>query len=478
MGYPNTQLLIHGQWRDAINGKTLAVINPATEQEIGRVAFAEKADLDLALDAAQKGFDIWRKTPAIERCKIMRQAAVLLRERSLAIATLMTQEQGKPVAEANAEITMAAEVIDWFAEEARRVYGRVVPSRNLAAQQMVLKEPVGPVAAFTPWNFPINQVVRKLSAALSAGCSIIIKAPEETPASPAGLLQAFMDAGVPAGVIGLVYGNPADISSYLIPHPIIKKITFTGSTPVGKQLTSLAGLHMKRVTMELGGHAPVIVCEDADVELAAKAAGAAKFRNAGQVCISPTRFLVHESLKDSFLQAIKAQASALQVGNGLDEGVSMGPLANPRRLAAMDMFTKDAIKSGAKVEMGGERIGNKGNFFSPTILSNVPLNAKVFNDEPFGPIAAMRTFKTLEDAIMESNRLPFGLASYAFTSSLKNAHRLSHGLQVGMLWVNQPAVAWPEMPFGGVKDSGYGSEGGSEALEAYLNTKSVSILCA
>jgi succinate-semialdehyde dehydrogenase/glutarate-semialdehyde dehydrogenase len=287
-----------------------------------------------------------------------------------------------------------------------------------------------------------------------------------------------MDAGVPAGVIGLVYGNPADISSYLIPHPIIKKITFTGSTPVGKQLTSLAGLHMKRVTMELGGHAPVIVCEDADVELAAKAAGAAKFRNAGQVCISPTRFLVHESLKDSFLQAIKAQASALQIGNGLDEGVSMGPLANPRRLAAMDMFTKDAIKSGAKVEMGGERIGNKGNFFSPTILSNVPLNAKVFNDEPFGPIAAMRTFKTLEDAIMESNRLPFGLASYAFTSSLKNAHRLSHGLQVGMLWVNQPAVAWPEMPFGGVKDSGYGSEGGSEALEAYLNTKSVSILCA
>jgi succinate-semialdehyde dehydrogenase/glutarate-semialdehyde dehydrogenase len=477
MTYQNTQLLIDGQWCDAADGKTLPVLNPATGLEIGRVAFASTPDLDRALAAAQKGFQAWRKVPAIERCKTMRQAAVILRERVSTIAALMTQEQGKPVAEAKAEIMMAADIIEWFAEEGKRVYGRVVPARNLLAQQMVLKDPVGPVAAFTPWNFPINQVVRKMSAALATGCSIIVKAPEETPASPAALLKAFADAGVPAGVIGLVYGDPAQISSYLIPHPTIRKITFTGSTPVGKQLAAMAGQHMKRVTMELGGHAPVIVCEDADVELAARAAGAAKFRNAGQVCISPTRFLVHESLKQSFVKAMVAQAEKLKVGNGLEDGTTMGPLANARRLSAMVEFTKDAVSKGASVATGGERIGSTGNFFAPTILSDVPLDAKVFNDEPFGPMAAIRTFNTMEEVIVESNRLPFGLASYAFTKSLKNAHMLAQELQVGMLWMNQPAVAWPEMPFGGVKDSGYGSEGGSEALEAYLNTKSVSILC-
>jgi succinate-semialdehyde dehydrogenase/glutarate-semialdehyde dehydrogenase len=389
----------------------------------------------------------------------------------------MTQEQGKPLAEAKGEIGMATEVIEWFAEEARRVYGRVVPSRNLLSQQLVLKDPVGPVAAFTPWNFPINQIVRKMSAALATGCSIIVKAPEETPASPAELLRAFVDAGVPPGVIGLVYGNPAEISNYLIPHPIIRKITFTGSTPVGKQLAAMAGQHMKRATMELGGHAPVIVAEDADVEMAAKAAGAAKFRNAGQVCISPTRFLVHESLRDAFAKAMVAQAESLKVGNGMDDGITMGPLANSRRLTAMAEFTADAIKHGASVATGGERIGSSGNFFAPTVLLDVSLQSKVFNEEPFGPMAAIRTFKTLDEAIDESNRLPFGLASYAFTRSLKNAHQLSQNLQVGMLWINQPAVAWPEMPFGGVKDSGYGSEGGSEALEAYINTKSVAIMC-
>ena len=476
-GYANTQLLIDGQWCDAADGRTLAVVNPAHGKEIGRVAHADRADLDRALAAAQKGFDVWRAVPAVERGRIMRQAAQLLRERNADIAALMTQEQGKPLIEAKGEITMACEVIEWFAEEARRVYGRVVPARNLLAQQLVLKDPVGPVAAFTPWNFPINQVVRKLSAALATGCSIIVKAPEETPASPAELLRAFVDAGVPAGVIGLVYGDPAEISSYLIPHPIIRKITFTGSTPVGKQLAAMAGQHMKRVTMELGGHAPVIVAEDADVELAAKAAGAAKFRNAGQVCISPTRFLVHSSLRQDFIAAMVKQAERLKVGNGLEEGVSMGPLANSRRLTAMTQFMADALSKGATIATGGTRIGDSGNFFAPTVLADVPLEAKVFNDEPFGPVAAIRCFDRIEEAIAESNRLPFGLASYAFTRSLKNAHLLAQQLQVGMLWVNQPAVAWPEMPFGGVKDSGYGSEGGSEALEAYLNTKSVSILC-
>ncbi|MDD0815807.1 NAD-dependent succinate-semialdehyde dehydrogenase [Curvibacter sp. HBC28] len=477
MSYPNTQLLIDGQWCDAADGRTIPVLNPATGQEAGRVAFASQVDLDRALAAAQKGFDVWRKVPAVERSKILRQAAALVRERAASMAEQMTQEQGKPLAEAKGEVLMAADIIEWFAEEGRRVYGRLVPPRNLGSQQLVLKEPVGPVAAFTPWNFPINQVVRKLCAALTTGCSILVKAPEETPASPAALLRAFADAGVPAGVIGLVFGDPAAISSYLIPHPIIRKITFTGSTPVGKQLASLAGLHMKRATMELGGHAPVIVAEDADIALAVKAAGSAKFRNAGQVCISPTRFLVHASRHDEFVKALVAQTERLKVGNGLDSGSTMGPLANARRLQAMAQFTEDAVQKGATVATGGVRLGDVGNFYAPTVLTDVPLDAKVFNDEPFGPMAAIRTFNTLDEAIAESNRLPFGLASYAFTQSLKSAHQLTHGLQVGMLWINQPAAAWPEMPFGGIKDSGYGSEGGPEALEAYLNTKSVATLC-
>jgi succinate-semialdehyde dehydrogenase/glutarate-semialdehyde dehydrogenase len=478
MNSPNTQLLIDGQWRDAAGGKTLAVVNPATGKEIGRVAHAGIADLDLALAAAQRGFETWRDTPAVERSAVMRRAAALMRERAGDIARLMTQEQGKPLAEAKAEALMSAEIIEWFAEEGRRVYGRVVPARSAAVQQTVLKSPVGPVAAFTPWNFPINQVVRKLSAALATGCSMIVKAPEETPASPAALIQAFVDAGVPAGVVGLVYGEPAEISSYLIAHPVIRKITFTGSTPVGKQLAALAGTHMKRVTMELGGHAPVIVADDAQIDQAIKCAGAAKFRNAGQVCISPTRFLVHNSIRAEFAQKLAQHARSLKVGDGLADGTAMGPLANARRLSAMTQIVDDALAHGAQVVAGGERIGQVGNFYAPTVLNDVPLQANVFNHEPFGPVAAIRGFDDLEDAIAEANRLPFGLAGYAYTRSLKNAHLLANKLELGMLWINQPALPWAEMPFGGVKDSGYGSEGGPEGLDAYLNVKAVSILCA
>jgi len=477
MTYPNTQLFINGQWRDAADGRTLAVFNPANGKEIGRVSHAGKADLDAALEAAQKGFETWRDMTAAERSKIMRKAAGYMRERAGDIARMLTQEQGKPLAEAKGEAMAAADIIDWFAEEGFRVYGRIVPSRfNIANRQMVLKDPVGPVAAFTPWNFPINQVVRKVGAALASGCSMLVKAPEETPAGPAALIRAFADAGIPPGVLGLVYGNPAEISGYLIPHPVIRKITFTGSTPVGKQLAAMAGQHMKRVTMELGGHAPVIVAEDADIALAVKAAGGAKFRNAGQVCIAPTRFLVHKSIAQDFGSALAKQAQALKVGDGLAEGTQMGPLANPRRLTAMAEFTKDAVERGATVLAGGERIGDAGNFFQPTILVDVPLNAKVFNDEPFGPMAAMRTFETLDEAIGEANRLPYGLAGYAFTRSLKNADLLARRVEVGMLWINMPAIPSAEMPFGGVKDSGYGSEGGPEALEAYLNARAVSIM--
>ena len=475
MSYPNTQLLINGEWQDAADGRTLPVFNPATGAEIGRVAHAGVADLDRALAAAQKGFEAWRDVPAIERARTMRRAAALVRERADSIAAVLTQENGKPLAEAKIETMAAADIIEWFADEGMRVYGRIVPSRNPAVRQLVIKDPVGPVAAFTPWNFPINQAVRKVSAALTTGCSILVKAAEETPAAPAALLRAFVDAGVPAGVVGLVYGNPAEISSYLIPHPVIRKVSFTGSTVVGKQLAALAGQHMKRVTMELGGHAPVIIAEDADLELAVKSSGAAKFRNAGQVCISPTRFLVHESVRNDFAAALARHAQSLKVGDGLAEGTQMGPLANPRRVVAMTSLLEDAVQRGATVVAGGVRLGEQGNFFAPTVITDVPLDARVFNDEPFGPVAAIRGFNTLEEAIAEANRLPYGLAAYAFTRSLKNAHLLSQRVEAGMLWINQPALPLPEMPFGGVKDSGYGSEGGPEALEPYLNSRAVSI---
>jgi succinate-semialdehyde dehydrogenase/glutarate-semialdehyde dehydrogenase len=476
MGYVDTQLFINGKWQEAAEGKTLPVLNPATGREIGHVAHATRPDLERAVEAAQRGFNVWRDMLPAERSKIMRKAAALFRERVGEIAPILTQEQGKPLAEAKAETLAGADVIEWFAEEGFRVYGRIVPSRaSVTIRQMVMKDPVGPVAAFTPWNFPINQVVRKVSAALAAGCSILVKAPEETPAAPAALIKAFADAGLPPGVLGLVYGTPAEISSYLIPHPVIRKVTFTGSIAVGKQLAALAGQHMKRVTMELGGHAPVIVCEDADIALAVKAAGAAKFRNAGQVCISPTRFLVHRSIVGDFAEALTEHAKKLKVGDGLAEGTQMGPLANPRRIDAMATFTEDAVKKGAKLLTGGERIGNAGNFWQPTILADVPKEAKVFNDEPFGPVAAIQPFDTLEEAIAESNRLLMGLAGYAFTKSLKYSDLLARKLEVGMLWMNMPAMPSAEMPFGGVKDSGYGSEGGPEALEAYLNSRAVMI---
>ncbi|HYD56940.1 MAG TPA: NAD-dependent succinate-semialdehyde dehydrogenase [Burkholderiales bacterium] len=476
MGYVDTQLFINGKWQQPAEGKTLPVLNPATGKEIGRVAHASRPDLDKALEAAQKGFEVWRDMVPAERSKIMRKAAALVRERAAEIAPLLTQEQGKPLAEAKVETLAAADIIEWFAEEGFRVYGRIVASRmSVTIRQMVIKDPVGPVAAFTPWNFPINQVVRKVGAGLAAGCSMLVKAPEETPAAPAALVKAFADAGIPPGVLQLVYGTPAEISSYLIPHPVIRKVTFTGSIPVGKQLAALAGQHMKRVTMELGGHAPVIVCDDADIALAVKAAGAAKFRNAGQVCISPTRFLVHKSIAGDFAQALADHAKALKVGDGLADGTQMGPLANARRVDAMTSFTEDAVKKGAKLLAGGQRIGNAGNFWQPTILADVPKEAKIFNDEPFGPVAAIRPYESLEEAIAESNRLPYGLAGYAFTKSLKNADLLSRRLEVGMLWVNMPAMPSAEMPFGGVKDSGYGSEGGPEALEAYLNSRAVAI---
>ena len=471
--YQNTELLIGADWRQSLSGRVIEVLNPATEEVIGTVAHAGIEDLDLALAAAEQGFETWRAISAFDRYKIMRRAADILRGRADEVARIMTLEQGKPLGESTAETLGAADTIDWFAEEARRAYGRVVPARREGVYQLVIKEPVGPAAAFTPWNFPLNQVVRKLSAALAAGCSIIVKAPEETPASPAALVRAFVEAGVPEGVIGLVYGDPAEISSYLIAHPLIRKISFTGSTPVGKQLAALAGTHMKRATMELGGHAPAIVFDDADLGQASALLAGSKFRNAGQVCVSPTRFLVQEGVYEEFVERFTAAAEKLKVGDGLAEGTTMGPLANPRRVTAMEALVADATEKGAQLRTGGRRIGNKGYFFEPTVLTDVPMTARAMSEEPFGPFAMIAPFKDVDAALREANRLPYGLASYAFTGSAATATRLGTGIESGMVTINHLGLALPEIPFGGIKDSGYGSEGGTEAIEAYLNTKLV-----
>ncbi len=473
MTYPDVLLHIDGSWTAAQSGKTLQVMNPATGEVNGTLAHAEIADLDRALAAAERGFATWRKVSAFDRSKVMRKAADLLRERAEMIAPLMTMEQGKPLAEAKMEAIAGADIIDWFAEEARRTYGRVIPARADGIYQLSLREPVGPVAAFTPWNFPINQANRKIAIALAAGCSIIVKGPEETPASCMELVRCYVDAGLPPGVVQLVFGVPSEISEYLIPHPVIRKISFTGSTPVGKQLSALAGLHMKRSTMELGGHAPAIVFNDADIGAATKMLAAAKFRNAGQVCVSPTRFLVQNGAYEQFVETFTAAAKAVKVGNGMEAGTQMGPLANPRRITAMEGLISDAVQKGADLRTGGKRIGNVGNFFEPTVLTGVNTEMRVMNEEPFGPLAVIAPFDDFDEVVEEANRLPYGLASYAFTSSGKTASSLAAKVEAGMMTINHIGLALPEVPFGGVKDSGQGTEGGAEAIEAYLNIKFV-----
>lgn len=470
--YPDTDLFVNGTWRDGKNGR-LSIINPASEGIIGTVACASREDLDEALEAVARGFAVWRDVSAFDRSKVMRKAASLLRERVETISTIMTLEQGKPLAESRGETLAAADIIDWFAEEGRRTYGRLIPPRAANIRQTVIREPVGPVAAFTPWNFPINQAVRKVSAALATGCSVLLKGPEETPASCAALVRAFADAGLPAGTLNLIFGEPSEISSHVIPHPVIRKISFTGSTVVGKRLAALAGEHMKRVTMELGGHAPAIIFDDADLDLAVRVLAGSKFRNAGQVCVAPTRFLVQQGVYDRFLGAFAKAAKAIKVGDGREQGVMMGPLANMRRVEAMEALILDATGRGAKIATGGGRIGNRGYFFEPTVLTDVPADARVANEEPFGPLAIVNPFSDLNDALAEANRLPYGLAAYAYSTSAKIRMELGRNIESGMISINHHGLALPELPFGGVKDSGYGSEGGIEAMENYLNTKLV-----
>jgi succinate-semialdehyde dehydrogenase/glutarate-semialdehyde dehydrogenase len=472
--YPDLALYIGGQWRNGDGRQGEDVINPATEKPLGRLPHAGASDLDQALEAAEKGFAVWRATAAYDRAKVLRKAANLVRERAEPIARIMTQEQGKVFAEAKGEVIVTADIIEWFAEEGRRAYGRIIPGRAKNTRQVVLQEPVGVVAAFTPWNFPTLTPARKIGASLAAGCSIIIKPSEETPGSCVELVRCFVEAGVPAGVLNLVFGVPAKVSEHLIASDRVRKISFTGSVPVGKHLAGLAAKGMKRATMELGGHSPVVVFADADPEKTADTIAAFKYRNAGQVCISPTRFYVQEPVYDRFLKRFTECANAIKVGDGLEPGVTMGPLANARRLDAMEAIVNDSKSRGGKVVTGGKRRGNQGYFFEPTVITDLPDDCKLMTEEPFGPVAPVVTFKTFDEVVGRANALKFGLAAYAFTGSAQTANQIGDALEAGMVGVNSVMISTPETPFGGVKESGYGHEGGIEGLEAYMVRKFIS----
>ncbi|MFD7136343.1 NAD-dependent succinate-semialdehyde dehydrogenase [Streptomyces sp. NPDC059894] len=476
-GYPAVRLYIAGEWCQGGTGGTAPIVNPATEEVIGEVPLATPADLDRALDAAAEGFEIWRATPIAERTAILHAAADLLTERAAEVGRIMTLEQGKPLAEATGEARRVAGTLRWHADDARRAYGRIIPSAP-GTVLSVRREPIGPVAAFVPWNFPAGGPMRKISSALAAGCSLVIKASEETPATAMELVRCFADAGLPAGVLNLVFGEPAEVSAHLIASPVIRLVAFTGSVPVGKLLAARAGEVMKPSLMELGGHAPVIVCADADPVKAARRAAQAKFANAGQVCTSPSRFLVHESVVEEFTAEFVKAAEAVVVGDGLAEGTTMGPLANERRLKALERLTADAVARGAKVLTGGDRPDRAGYFFAPTVLTDVPEDAELLREEPFGPIAPILPFTDLDDALAIANSLPYGLAAYGFTDSAATVEKLSGELEAGILSINHCGGSVHEAPSGGVKDSGYGREGGPEALDAYLVTKRVSHLLA
>ena len=464
-------LFINGSWQIGEGRDLFPVINPANGETIAEVPMASAADLDAALDAADKGFLIWRATPVEQRAAVLRKTATLLRERVEAIATLLTLEQGKLIAEARAEVLSSAQIFDWCAEEASRIYGRVLV-RPTGQRAMVIKQPVGPVAAFSPWNFPIYLMAKKVAAALATGCSVIAKPPEETPGCTGALMRCLADAGLPAGVAQLVHGVPDAVSRHLIASPVIRKVSFTGSIPVGKHLMRLSADSLKRVTMELGGHAPVLVFEDCDLEKTLDLVVPQKFRNAGQVCVSPTRFFVQESIYQRFVDGFAARTHGVTAGSGLDPESGMGPLANVRRPGAIEALVEDAAAKGAKVMAGGKR-GNAGYFFQPTLLADVPETADIMNNEPFGPVAVAAPFSDLEDALGKANRLPFGLAAFAFTQNLRTANLLGDGIESGMVGINTFAISMVDAPFGGVKDSGFGSEGGPEGMESYLVTKAI-----
>ena len=475
--YPKLSLYIDGQFIGAEGRREQDVINPATGEVIGKLPHATREDLDRALAAAARAFESWKKTSPMERSKILRKVAELARERANDIGRGITMDMGKPLAESVAEVNACSEHAEWHAEECRRIYGRVIPARVDGVRQLVLREPVGVCAAFSPWNFPFNQAIRKISAAIGAGCTMILQGPEEAPSAVVALAQLFHDAGLPQGVLNIVWGVPAEVSEHLINSPIVRKITFTGSVGVGKMLAAKAAGLMKRSTMELGGHAPVIICDDADIDMAVKLLVPHKFRNAGQVCVSPTRFYVQEGAYERFVAEFVKKTQALKVGDGMQADTRMGPLAQARRVGALAGFIDDARERGATLLAGGAPIpGSGGSFFAPTVLADLPENSRFMTEEPFGPVAGIVRFKTLEEAIQRSNSLPFGLAAYAFTTSTKHAQMISSGIEAGMVSINHIGLGMAEAPFGGIKDSGMGSEGGTETFDGYLNTKFVTQL--
>lgn len=473
MYYEKLNLLIAGEFCQGSEGKSEPVLNPATEEEISRVPHASRDDIERALVSSADGFKVWKATPAIERQRVLSKAADLMTDRLDMMAECLTLEMGKPLAESRIELQFAIDVVRWYGEEGKRAYGRVIPSRVPGIRQMVVKEPVGPCCAFVAWNFPANNAIRKIAGALGAGCSMLIKPSEETPGTAMGIAQCFQDAGLPPGVLNVVFGVPDEVSRQVLGSWIPRKLSFTGSIPVGKHLQKLSAETLKRCTMELGGHAPVVVFDDADVEKAINSMIGFKYRNAGQVCISPTRFYVQKNVYNAFVQGFKERSEQIKVGNGMDANVEMGPLIADRRLDVMEEFVSDAVSHGAKIETGGQRLTNQGYFYAPTVLSDVPDQAKIMVDEPFGPLAPITPFDSMDEVIERANSLPFGLSAYVFTNDGAKAAAIEDALETGMVGVNHPMVSTPESPFGGVNESGYGSEGGIEGLEAFLRTKFV-----
>ena len=464
-------LFIGGSWKIGEGRDLFPVVDPARGETIGELSLATPADLDEALSAVARGFTLWRATPADQRGAVLQKAASLLRERSAAIAQLLTLEQGKPLAEARSEVLASAGVFEWCAAEATRTYGRLLV-RPAGQRSMVVKQPIGPVAAFSPWNFPVYLLAKKLAPALAVGCSVIAKPPEETPGCTAALVRCLLDAGLPSDVVQLVHGVPDAVSRHLLASPVIRKISFTGSVPVGKHLLRLAADGLKRTTMELGGHAPVLVFDDCDLDQTLDMVVPQKFRNAGQVCVSPTRFYVQEAIYDRFVAGFATRTAKVQTGHGTAAETTMGPLANVRRPAAIAALVADAEAKGARVLAGGRR-GDNGFFFQPTLLADVPDSADIMNHEPFGPVAVAAPFSTLDDAVEKANRLPFGLAAFAFTENMRRANLLADAIESGMVGINTFAISAADAPFGGVKDSGFGSEGGIEGMDSYLVTKAV-----
>lgn len=467
------QLFIDGAWRAGEGRDQRPVFNPVSGDTLAGLPIATAADLDQALAAAERGWPVWRAKSADERAALMHRAAGLIRDRVEHIATILTMEQGKPIAEARGEVLSAAGLFDYFAEQGKRIDGRIVP-RPTGQRAMVLRQPVGPVAGFSPWNFPVNLMVKKIAPALAAGCVVIAKAPEEAPASTGAVMRCIADAGIPGDAVQLVFGDPAMISRHLLASPVIRKVSFTGSTAVGKHLMRLAADNVQRITMELGGHAPVLVFDDCDLEVTLDKVVAQKFRNAGQVCVSPTRFYVQEGIYDAFVRGFAERTSRVKVGDGLDPATQMGPLANARRAPALEGLIEDAVAKGARIVAGGER-GDQGYFFQPTALADVPLEALAMNEEPFGPLALIRTFATEDEAMVQANRLPYGLAAFLFSEDGRRINRVADALESGMVGVNGFAISSHDMPFGGIKESGFGSESGPEGLDGYLVTKAIHV---